>query len=62
MSILYLCPTCCKDHDIKFFGMAENQVGRKSCSCCGSNQSIQLHILSQTEVKALAEKIRSLNP
>ena len=40
----YLCEDCCANLRIRFFGMAENAVGRKFCRLCKGNHCDPLHI------------------
>ena len=42
----YLCEKCCEAEGIDFSGDAINEVGRKSCSSCGTSKPWRLHIVS----------------
>lgn len=43
--ITYLCEPCCEQAGITFFGWADNEVGRKSCTHCNDNTPSKLHIV-----------------
>lgn len=38
MLLVYYCEDCCKRLGKYFSRDAENMVGRKRCSCCGTNE------------------------